>query len=309
MTNTTVKKVAVLMGGWSGEREVSLASGTAMAKAAKALGHTVYTVDPMADLGKLVEQLNPRPDVVINGLHGVWGEDGRIQAILDLMHIPYTHSGVLASSLAMDKVAAKKVFHSEDIPTPNDLVVPANDAFSSKVMDFPYVLKPINEGSSLGVYIIERESDIVAPQGGWQFGNDVMAERYIPGRELSVAIMGDRALGTMELCPKSGFFDYKSKYTRGMAEFKTPAPVPEAISQKVLDLGLRAHKSLGCTGVTRVDLRYDDTAGELYVLEVNTQPGMTELSQVPQIASKVGFSFNDLVEWMIEDALCRNPNR
>ncbi|MBL0941644.1 MAG: D-alanine--D-alanine ligase [Alphaproteobacteria bacterium] len=304
---TALKRVAILMGGFSAEREVSLVSGAAVLKAVEQLGHQPIAVDVTRNLREILDHLDPKPDVVLNLLHGRWGEDGRFQAILDLLEIPYAYSGVLASSLAMNKVMAKKVFRAEGIPTPESLVVSQEKAFTTQVMDFSYVLKPINEGSSVGVSILHNEQDLKSLDASWTYGHEVLVERFIPGREIHVAIMGNQALGAIEIRPKQGFYTYEAKYTEGKAEHYMPAPLPGACYQEALDVSLKAHQALGCKGISRVDLRYDDTngtPGKFYVLEVNTQPGMTPLSLVPEIAAYKELSFNDLVSWMIENAQC-----
>jgi D-alanine-D-alanine ligase len=302
-----LKRVAIFMGGFSAEREVSLISGAAVLKAVEELGHQAIAIDITRNMRKILDHLDPKPDVVLNLLHGQWGEDGRFQALLDLLEIPYAYSGVLASSLAMNKVMAKKVFKAEGIPTPESIIVSKDIAFTKQVMDFPYVLKPICEGSSVGVSILHNGQDFNQLNKSWPYGEEVLVERFIPGREIHVAIMGDKALGAIEIRPKESFYTYEAKYTEGKADHFMPAPIPEACYQEALDVSLRAHKALGCKGISRVDLRYDDTKGtpgEFYVLEVNTQPGMTPLSLVPEIAAHKELSFKDLVSWMIENAQC-----
>lgn len=305
---TSLKKVAIFMGGFSAEREVSLVSGAAVIKAVTELGHHAIPIDISRDMKALIKALEPKPDVVLNILHGRWGEDGRFQALLDLLEIPYAYSGVLASSLAMNKVMAKKIFKAEGIPTPESIVVPSEKAFTDKLMEFPYVIKPVCEGSSVGVSIIRKQEDIAALDGpSWIYGNEILVERFIPGREIHVGIMGERALGAIEIRPKEGFYTYEAKYTEGKADHFMPAPIPGICYQAALDLSLKAHKALNCKGISRVDLRYDDTnetPGQFYVLEVNTQPGMTPLSLVPEIAAYHGMTFKDLVSWMIENAQC-----
>lgn len=304
-----LKRVAILMGGFSAEREVSLVSGAAVLKAVEQLGHHPIAIDATRNIRELLDYLDPKPDVVLNLLHGRWGEDGRFQALLDLLEIPYAYSGVLASSLAMNKVMAKKVFKAEGIPTPESLVVSQECAFTTQVMDFPYVLKPINEGSSVGVSILHNEQDLKNLDTSWTYGHEVLVERFIPGREINVAIMGDQPLGAIEIKPKEGFYTYEAKYTEGKADHCMPAPLPKPCYQEALDISLKAHQALGCKGISRVDLRYDDTKetpGKFYVLEVNTQPGMTPLSLVPEIAAHKKLSFVDLVSWMIENAKCHD---
>jgi D-alanine-D-alanine ligase len=298
--NTTV---AVLLGGWSGEREVSLTSGEQVALAAEALGYNVRRVDVTRDLSKLIAQLTPKPDVIINILHGQWGEDGRIQSVLDILDIPYTFSGHTASALAMDKHLSKQIFLSSGLPTPRYKIASFEDAFATPQMTVPYVIKPIAEGSSLGVYIVPDPKVLPTRPADWSYGDKVMVEEYIPGQEISVAVMGDKALGALELAPKEGFYDYEAKYTDGKTIHHMPARMPEEDYKKALDLALKAHQALTCRGVTRTDIRYNPETRELFVLEVNTQPGFTPLSIVPEIAAHVGYSFSDLVGWMIEDAM------
>ncbi len=295
--------ILVLKGGWSAEREVSLVSGAAVAKALAERGHDVRAYDVTRDIPALLAQLSPRPDAVFNALHGRYGEDGRMQAILDIMGIPYTHSGVLASALAMNKPMAKRLFADAGIPCPEGRVVGRKEAFAAHTMPRPYVMKPLDEGSSVGVRIV-REGDNLPPED-WTFGEEVLVERFIPGREITVAVMGDRALAVTELRPRSGFYDYDSKYTSGLTDHLIPAPLPKTAYEEALDLSLRAHRALGCRGVSRADLRYDDTGpGRFYLLEVNTQPGMTPLSLVPEQAAHLGISFGELCQWMVENARC-----
>ena len=304
------KHVAVLMGGWSAEREVSFSSGRGVAQALREAGYIVSEIDVTRDIAKLVDELNTiKPDVVFNILHGPGGEDGVIQGVLEALSIPYTFSGVMASAVAMDKVTSKKLFRFAGIPTPDWLVVSRNQLNGSMPMPLPFVIKPIYEGSSCGVRLIFNEDDYNEAlsefmSDDWRFGEELLCEPYIPGREIQVAVMGDKALGAIEICPKEGFYDYEAKYTDGKAIHKMPAPMPEGAYQKVLGLALEAHKSVGCRGVSRVDVRYDENADKFEVLEVNTQPGMTPLSLVPEIAAHVGYSFPELVAWMVENAAC-----
>ncbi len=304
------KRVVVLMGGFSAEREVSLNSGTAVAAALEAAGYAVATIDVRRDLRTLIAGLEAtKPWVVFNALHGRFGEDGSIQGILDIMKIPYTHSGVLASSMAMDKPTARKMFASVGIPVAEGRVVHKSEVLAGDVLPRPYVLKPLNEGSSVGVHIVS-EGGNAAPLGAedWPFGEFVLAERFIPGREITVAVMGDRALGATEITSDRGFYDYTAKYTPGGSRHLVPAPLPPAVYEEALALGLKAHQSLGCRGLTRTDLRYDDTQpgqpGRLVALEINTQPGMTATSLVPELAAHAGIGFPELVTWMVENAQC-----
>ena len=305
---TTPRRIAVLMGGWSAEREVSLVSGAAVARALKTAGHDVTTIDLTRDITGLVAKLTPKPDVVFNALHGRYGEDGCIQGVLDILDIPYTHSGVLASALAMDKPTARRIFTNSGLRVADGRVANREEVLAGHVMAPPYVVKPFNEGSSVGVRIV-RDEDPPFRANDWPYGDEVLVERYIPGREMTVAVMGDRALGALEIRPKSGFYSYEAKYTEGKADHLMPAPLPSKRYDEALAIGLTAHKALGCRGVSRTDLRFDNTKGsdndgDFYVLEVNTQPGMTPLSLVPEIAAHVGIDFNALVNWMVEDASC-----
>ncbi|TDI63699.1 MAG: D-alanine--D-alanine ligase [Alphaproteobacteria bacterium] len=302
--------VAVLMGGPSAEREVSLVSGAACAAALGKLGHRVTEIDVTRDIAatlKVLTALDPHPDVVFNALHGRYGEDGCIQGMLEFLAIPYTHSGVLASALAMDKPTARRLFTAAGLTCAEGRTARRDDVIQGRVMDPPYVVKPLNQGSSVGVHIV-LEGDGVQPLASdWPFGERVLVERYIPGREIQVAVMDDQALGAIEIRPKGQFYDYRAKYTEGQAEHLMPAPLSDAEYAEALEVARLAHATLGCQGVTRTDLRFDDTGdgpGHFYVLEVNTQPGMTPLSLVPEIAAHAGIGFGQLVAWMVEDASC-----
>ncbi len=301
-------EIVVLKGGWTGEREVSLVTGSAVAAALREGGYDVRELDVVCDIPALLVALEPRPAAVFNALHGRFGEDGRIQGILDILGIPYTHSGVLASAIAMNKPVAKRLLTDAGIPCPEGKVMPSAMLLVGDVMVRPYVVKPLGEGSSLGVRIV-REGDN-APAlgaGGWAWGREVLVERYIPGREITVAVMGNRALGVTELRPGEGFYDYEAKYTEGKTRHVVPAPIHAAAYDEAMALAVRAHKTLGCRGVSRADFRYDDTEGEpgrFFMLEVNTQPGMTPLSLVPEQAAYAGISFPELVHWMVENAAC-----
>lgn len=302
------KRVTILMGGWSSERDVSLVSGKAVAEALTEAGYDVRTLDVTRDLKALVDDLTPAPDVVFNALHGPYGEDGCMQGVLEILGIPYTHSGVAASAIAMDKPLAKLLFNEAGIPCAPHVITTQQELSKRRVMDPPYVVKPLNEGSSVGVHIVLNKADETAlRKGKWPFGDTVMVERYIAGREITVGVMGDRALGVTEIRPKEGFYDYRAKYTDGVADHILPAPVPRKIYDEAMDFALRAHQVLGCRGVSRADMRYDHTSGEpgtLIVLEVNTQPGLTPLSLVPEAAAHVGIEFSELVTWMVENAQC-----
>ncbi len=305
------KHVAVLMGGVSAEREVSLVSGTACAKALGEAGYQVTDIEVGHDVGALVAALTPAPDAVFNALHGRWGEDGCVQGLLELLHIPYTHSGVMASAMAMDKVTAKRVVATAGVTSPQGLVVRREELREREPIPRPYVIKPPNEGSSVGVRIV-REGDNRPAVGdaAWEFGEEVLIEPFIPGRELTVSVMGDRALAVTDIQAKAGFYDYEAKYTEGRAVHVIPAAIGPVATQAALDAALAAHQALGCRGVSRSDFRYDDTQienggmGELYWLEVNTQPGMTPLSLVPEQAAHLGISFPEICAWMVENAAC-----
>ncbi len=298
------KQVAVLMGGWSAEREVSLVSGRACADALRAAGYSISEIDVSRNLRGLLDGLDPAPDVVFNALHGRFGEDGTIQAILNVLGIPYTHSGLLASALAMDKPLAISLFAAQGIRCPQGRVMSAAEIKQSPPLPPPYVIKPAREGSSVGVIIV-RAGDNGPSLDDWTFG-EILVEPYVAGRELTVAVMGERALGVTELRPRQGFYDYEAKYTDGKTEHLCPAPVPDDIAALACEWALRAHHALGCRGVSRADFRWDDSAGPdgLFLLEVNTQPGMTALSLVPEQAAQIGMSFPELVGWMVENAAC-----
>jgi D-alanine-D-alanine ligase len=302
------KHVAVLMGGWSSERPVSLASGKECAEALEAAGYRVTRIDVQRDIADVLTKL--RPDVAFNALHGPFGEDGAIQGLLEILDIPYTHSGVLASALAMDKNKAKAVAAAVGIPVAEHKIVSRFEAAKEHVLEPPYVVKPIAEGSSFGVIII-REDQAHPPQSlgrdDWVFGEHVMAERYIAGREFTCAVMGDEALDVTEIVPLGhGFYDYDAKYAEGGSKHICPAPIKPFVYQNIRTLALEAHRAVGCRGVSRSDFRYDEAgSGEVIWLEVNTQPGMTRTSLVPELAAHAGLSFPELVAWMVEDASCR----
>lgn len=305
----TRKHVAVLMGGFSSERPVSLSSGNACADALEAEGYRVSRVDVGRDVASVLAEL--KPDVAFNALHGPFGEDGTIQGILEYLEIPYTHSGVLASALAMNKDQAKKVVKAAGVPVAESMVVNRFDIGNEHPMPAPYVVKPVNEGSSFGVVIV-KEDQAHPPQvlrsEDWKYGDTVMVERYVYGRELTCAVMGDRPLGVTEIIPLGGaFYDYDAKYAAGGSKHECPAKVSPFIYQKVQTLALKAHQAIGCRGVSRSDFRFDDRYsenGELIWLEVNTQPGMTPTSLVPELAAEAGYTFGELLSWMVEDASC-----
>ena len=303
------KHIAVLMGGWSKERPVSLASGDACAKALEDLGYKVTRVDVAPDIATQLEQI--KPDIAFNALHGPFGEDGCIQGILEILKIPYTHSGVLASALAMRKDTAKTVMAAAGIPIAPSVTVDRREAASRHVLSPPYVIKPVCEGSSFGIIIVKDEQDNVRQQllsPDWAYGDLMMVERFVPGKELTCAVMGDKALDVIEIVPEAGqFYDYESKYAQGGSLHILPANIDPDLYKNIQECTLRAHQILGCRGVSRSDFRYDDTphgSGEFIIMEVNTQPGMTRTSLVPDLASHIGMSFAEFVEWMIKDASC-----
>lgn len=303
------KHVAVLLGGFSSERPVSLSSGNACADALEAEGYRITRVDVDHDVAAALADL--KPDVVFNALHGPFGEDGTIQGVLEFLQIPYTHSGVLASALAMDKERAKIIARKAGIPVAESKVMARGEFKSTHPMPTPYVVKPVAEGSSFGVVIV-KEGQHHPPQilgsSDWRYGERVMVERYIYGRELTCAVMGDVALGVSEILPVGHeFYDYDSKYAQGGSNHVCPAEISPNVYQKILTLSLKAHQAIGCRGVTRSDFRYDDRHsenGEVIWLEINTQPGMTPTSLVPEIAEQAGHSFGELLSWMVEDASC-----
>ncbi len=301
-----MKHVAVLMGGWSAEREISLRSGKACADAAERCGYRVSRLDVNRDVAARLHEL--KPDVALNVLHGRPGEDGTLQGLLEILGIPYSHSGVLASALAMQKDIAKTVLKAVGVPVPGGVVATRAQAAKRHLLPPPYVIKPVAEGSSVGVFIV-RENHKHPPQeltrADWSFGDRVLVEPYIAGKELTCAVMGDKALGVIEIVPTVKFYDYEAKYAPGGSKHLLPAPVLSEIYEECRRLSLAAHRALGCRGISRADFRYDDSlAGTqgLACLEVNTQPGMTEVSLVPELAAHAGIGFDDLVRWMIEDA-------
>jgi D-alanine-D-alanine ligase len=298
------KHVAMLMGGWSAEREISLRSGKACGDALEAEGYRVTRVDVERDVAEVLARL--KPDAAFNVLHGRPGEDGTIQGILEILRIPYTHSGVLASALAMDKPAAKIVMAAAGVPVPEGVVVSRAEAAKAHVMKPPYVIKPPAEGSSVGVFIVQPDhahppQELSRPD--WPYGEQVLVERYVAGLELTCAVMGEEALGVIEIEPTTRFYDYESKYAPGGSRHILPARISPNIYQRARNLALTAHRALGCRGVSRADFRFDSRSdGDLVCLEVNTQPGMTEMSLVPELAAHAGLSFGELVKWIVEDA-------
>ncbi len=302
------KNVVVLLGGWSSEREVSLSTGKGCAEALERRGYRVTAIDVSRNLSALLAELNTaRPDVIFNALHGRFGEDGCMQGLLDMLAIPYTHSGRLASALAMNKVAARRLFADEGLPMAEGWLLRQHDIGPDDEPPRPYVVKPVGEGSSVGVTLVFEGDRSPLFGAEWTFGEEVLIEAFVPGREIQVAVMGGKSLGTVEIKTDRQFYDYVAKYTPGASEHLVPAPIDPEAHAEVMRLAERAHICLGCQGVSRVDFRYDDTAGEpgrFALLEVNTQPGMTPTSLVPEIAEKAGISFEELVSLMVENASC-----
>ncbi len=309
MGRGNLKHVAMLMGGWSSEREVSLSTGEDCAAGLERAGYKVTRVDVTRDISSTLKEL--KPDVAFNALHGPYGEDGTIQGVLEYLEIPYTHSGVLASSLAMDKELSKRVAKSVGIPVAQSLVMSRFEAAKKHAMTPPYVIKPVAEGSSFGILIV-REDMSKPPQelysSSWPYGDRIMVEKYVGGRELTCAVMGNVATGVIEILTKDGgWYDFDAKYAEGGSKHECPAKIKRNIYQKIQTLSLKAHQVMGCRGVTRSDFRLDDGpmgTGELVWLEVNTQPGMTPTSLVPELAAHAGHSFEELLSWMVEDASC-----
>lgn len=300
--------VAVLMGGWSSEREVSLTSGNGVADALESLGHRVTRIDMDRDVALRLAET--KPDVVFNALHGTPGEDGTVQGMMDLMGLPYTHSGLTTSVIAIDKELTKQQLVPHGIRMPEGKVVESESLYEGDPFPRPYVLKPVNEGSSVGVAIIKERDNHGSPihrdsHGPWQSFPTLLAEPFIRGRELTVAVLGRRALGVTELVPSSGFYDYEAKYTDGLTTHICPAQIPQDIADAAMKMALDAHRLLGCKGTSRSDFRWDDEQGEagLYLLEVNTQPGMTPLSLVPEQARHIGMTYADLVQAIVDEAL------
>jgi D-alanine-D-alanine ligase len=301
-----MKHVAVLMGGWSAEREVSLNSGKACADAAERAGYRVTRVDVTRDIARVLADL--KPDVVLNVLHGPPGEDGALQGLLEIIGIPYSHSGVMASAVAMQKDIAKTVLRAAGVPVPGGMVANRLDAARAHMLPPPYVIKPLSEGSSVGVFIVRADhahppQELSRPD--WKYGERVLVEPFIPGKELTCAVIAEKPTAVIEIIANTAFYDYEAKYAPGGSTHLLPAPVSDEITQACQRLAVQAHRALGCRGVTRADFRYDDSlpgiAG-LACLEVNTQPGMTQTSLVPELAAHAGMSFEKLVAWMIEDA-------
>jgi len=300
------KHVAVLMGGWSAEREVSLRSGRACADALERSGYRVTRIDVGRDIATVLGTV--KPDVALNVLHGRPGEDGTLQGMLEILGIPYSHSGVMASAVAMQKDIAKELLRAADVPVPEGLIATRLEVAKTHILPPPYVIKPVAEGSSVGVFIVQEDhahppQELTRPD--WAYGDRLVVEKYIPGKELTCGVMGDEALDVIEIVPTVRFYDYEAKYAPGGSKHVLPAPVSPIVYQLTRRLALAAHRALGCRGVSRADFRYDDRiegTGGLVCLEVNTQPGMTETSLVPELATYAGITFDELVRWMVEDA-------
>jgi D-alanine-D-alanine ligase len=304
---TTFKRIAVLMGGRSAEREVSLSSGRGVMQALEEEGFDAIEVDPADDLQSQLRAA--RPDAVFNALHGRFGEDGTVQGILEWMRLPYTHSGVLASALAMHKERTKDIYRAAGLPVVKSIVCDRKDAGAQHLMEPPYVVKPVNEGSSVGIFIV-RAGDNRPPAAllseDWSISSEMMVEEFVPGRELTVSVLGDKPLCVTEITTDLAFYDYEAKYAAGGSQHILPAQVPDAVARDAMEMSVIAHKALGCRGVSRTDFRYDDTGAKprLILLETNTQPGMTPTSLVPEQAAYIGMSYAKLCRWMVEDASC-----
>ena len=297
--------IAVLMGGWSPEREISLVSGAKCADALRTLGYRVTELDVTHELDAQLATV--KPDICFNALHGVGGEDGEVQGLLEVLQIPYTHSGVRASALAMDKFLSKQIFVAAGLPMADSVLV-EKGRVEDHPLPPPYVVKPVNQGSSVGIEIVTEGANAIPPclgTSGWAFDSMAMVEAYVKGRELTCAVMGDTVFDVMEIVPSNGWYDYRAKYEEGGSRHDVPADIPAAIAKEIQDISLAAHNLIGCRGVTRSDFRYDAESAQLVLLEINTQPGMTPVSLVPEMAAHRGISFTDLVQWIVEDASCR----
>jgi len=302
LSEQTHPKVAVLMGGPSAEREVSLSTGRGCAAALRDAGLDVVEVDAGPDVVARLQEI--KPDVVFNALHGRWGEDGCVQGLLEWLRIPYTHSGVLASALAMDKQRSKDVFKRAGLPVMESVIADKAEVTTRHVMEPPYVVKPNNEGSSVGIYIVNEGAN-TPPQLAETMPDEVMVETFAPGREMTTTVMGDQALGVTDIIT-DGWYDYEAKYAEGGSRHEVPANIPQEIYDACMEYAVRAHQALGCRGVSRTDFRWDESRGldGLIILEVNTQPGMTPTSLSPEQAELIGMSFSDFCVWMVEDASC-----
>ena len=298
-----MKHVLVLMGGFSKEREISKISGNAVISSLRKLGYVTSSIDPVNNLIKEIEEI--KPDIIFNALHGKFGEDGTIQGILEILKIPYTHSGVLSSALAMNKFLSKKILTQSGINCTEGRIYSINDLINNSFDDFPYVIKPINEGSSFGVNIVFNIEDFKKlTTKEWVFGDQVLVEKFVPGREITVGVLNNKALAVTEIKSKKVFYDYESKYNEKESEHLIPAPLPSNKYKEAMDISLKAHKILGCKSISRSDIRYDDSSGDgkFYLMEVNTQPGFTPNSLVPEQAAYLGISFEEVIKFLIEDA-------
>ncbi len=313
MNKVAFRKIAVLMGGRSAEREVSLSSGRGVVKALREEGFDAHPLDPGDNPGQ--QLFEAKPDAVFNALHGRFGEDGTVQGLLELMRIPYTHSGVLSSALAMHKERTKDVYRAAGLPVVKSIVADRRTVAGAHLMEPPYVIKPVNEGSSVGIYIIRKGDNRPPAELGsdkWNLSNEMMVEEFVPGRELTVSVMGanlfgkERALGVTEITTELEFYDYEAKYAPGGSKHVVPAQIPAKAAEEAMALAVAAHQALGCRGVTRTDFRYDDTGAKhrMILLETNTQPGMTPTSLVPEQAAHIGMSYAKLCRWIVEDASC-----
>ncbi|MEE2694557.1 MAG: D-alanine--D-alanine ligase [Pseudomonadota bacterium] len=300
------QRVGVLMGGLSRERDVSLQSGDAVCKALRELNYKVVASETGDEMADTLFKLRDKVDVIFNALHGPYGEDGCVQGLCELLKLPYTHSGVLASALAMDKVLSKRIFRQAGIPVPDGEVRPSSAIFAEEPPSIPFVVKPIGEGSSLGVRLIGSKQQNALDDPLWSTYDEVLVEEYIPGRELTVLVMDEQSVEVLEIKPKEGFYDFHSKYTSGFADYIIPASLSVKVRESVLHYAQLAHVTLGCSGVTRADFRYDEQRGDkgIKLLEINTQPGLTATSLVPRIAAHAGLSFNALVNWIVRNANC-----
>lgn len=305
-----MKKVAVVAGGMSSEREISLMTGQGVLESLLRQGYDAFLLELTPHIFDFVRTLEKeKPDVIFNALHGRFGEDGNIQGLFNLMQIPYTHSGVLASALSMNKKMAKMLFEKEGLPVAEDKIITLFDLKQKEHLPYPYVIKPLNEGSSVGVYIITSPEDEKALMKRWPFGGAaVMMEEYIQGREMSVPVLDGKAIGVVEIAPKKGFYTYENKYQEGRTDHFIPAPIPQKQTDLLMDYAERAHHVLGCKGASRTDFRYDDTQPDkeprLVILELNNQPGMTALSLLPEVAKKAGISYDEVVSSLVEEAEC-----
>ena len=300
----TSKHIALLMGGLSSERDVSLSSGKGIEKALNELGYKVTPIDVGRDIVQKLAEI--KPDIAFNALHGTYGEDGCIQGLLEIMGIPYTHSGVMSSAIAMDKQQTKYIMQDIGIPCPQGSVISKEDIAAGNIpIPRPYVIKPVSEGSSVGIFIIQEGDKNPSLQDLSKF-KEMLVEQYIPGRELSVATTDEKSLGVVEIRPKEGYYDYTNKYVGGKTDHFMPAPIDKDIYEQAMQYALKAHKTLKCSGISRTDFRYDESSEKLYFLELNTHPGMTPLSLVPEIAAYSGISFNELVKHLVQGAKCQN---